>query len=420
MGDTKEMLERARRQFPPPGGVMDALVRRRDRKRRNRRIFSASVAIVAVAAVALALSQAFVWGRSTPVAPSPAPSLPPVRHGDEVLRVVADTLQAIDPVTGASRTLVECEDPADHGGIDQCMGPAAWSPDGVRVAFTLNCSFGSPPSGDGAPLCDQRSGIWLLDWLGDRRQLTSFFGLDPHSLGGFAWSPDGSRIAFARPGNEGGLYVANADGTGPALLPGTAAAGSSTPVWSPDGSRIAYAADGHVDVASASDGDPIVVGDGTQPAWSRDGTHLAFVGSDGIEVVNGDGAASTTVGDGYEFAWSADGSRLVYHIEKPLGGGRFQEELRTVAPDGSNPVTVLRSSCCAGIVDGGIGWSPDGTRIYFLDGTDETTWRETNADGTSADVPIEQLERVDELLALSWRPCLCTDFGAPSPRLAGP
>ncbi len=56
-----------------------------------------------------------------------------------------------------------------------------------------------------------------------------------------AWSPDGTKIAFAskRTGN-GDIYVMNADGTGQRRLTTNAAADRS-PDWSPDGTKIAFA-----------------------------------------------------------------------------------------------------------------------------------------------------------------------------------
>jgi hypothetical protein len=56
MSDTKQLLERARDQFPPPTDVMDALLRRRDRKRRHQR-FSAGV----VGMAAFVASVGIVW-----------------------------------------------------------------------------------------------------------------------------------------------------------------------------------------------------------------------------------------------------------------------------------------------------------------------------------------------------------------------
>jgi WD40 repeat protein len=57
-----------------------------------------------------------------------------------------------------------------------------------------------------------------------------------------AWSPDGSRVAFARKlTNEGtaDIYVVNVDGTGLAQLT-TDAADDDFPAWSPDGTKIAF------------------------------------------------------------------------------------------------------------------------------------------------------------------------------------
>jgi len=57
-------------------------------------------------------------------------------------------------------------------------------------------------------------------------------GLDP------AWSPDGKRIAFARWGANGGLKIANADGTNEYGVFGAPTLVS--PRWSPDGKKIVF------------------------------------------------------------------------------------------------------------------------------------------------------------------------------------
>ena len=56
-----------------------------------------------------------------------------------------------------------------------------------------------------------------------------------------AWSPDGTKIAFAssRKGNLG-IYVMNADGSNPINLTQSPNGGDWSPAWSPDGSRIAF------------------------------------------------------------------------------------------------------------------------------------------------------------------------------------
>ncbi len=58
--------------------------------------------------------------------------------------------------------------------------------------------------------------------------------------GGYAVSPDGSRLSYVGIGDDGvkQIFVANLDGTGVEQV--TNDPGAKTPAWSPDGSRIAY------------------------------------------------------------------------------------------------------------------------------------------------------------------------------------
>jgi hypothetical protein len=70
MTETKQLLERAWRQFPPTPDVMDALIRRRDRKRRNQRIAAGVVGIaVFVAAIWVVTSVASLDRSETSVVP---------------------------------------------------------------------------------------------------------------------------------------------------------------------------------------------------------------------------------------------------------------------------------------------------------------------------------------------------------------
>ena len=102
-----------------------------------------------------------------------------------------------------------------------------WHPDGKRIAFMRGEDIGR---------------LYTMDLNGDNLQLVT----EADFINSPKWSPDGKRIAFEATfehenGIEGGIYVANANGTNRWLV--------SKPVnrsffriggWSPDGEKILY------------------------------------------------------------------------------------------------------------------------------------------------------------------------------------
>lgn len=154
-------------------------------------------------------------------------------------------------------------------------GSGVFSPDGTRIAFT-ECA----PEGDELD-CE----IWVAAADGsDRRLLVDSPGRDS----GPAWSPDGSKIAFASDrdrngecffhdcwGHNGEIYVMNADGSEQTRIthdPGD----DSGPTWSPDGSRIAFAGlrdvDGAVDAPEENYEIYVVDADGSDLRQLTDNT----------------------------------------------------------------------------------------------------------------------------------------------------
>src|SRR5688500_14548945 len=89
------------------------------------------------------------------------------------------------------------------------------------------------------------------------------------------------RLAFTsnRDGNDE-IYTAEPDGGDPRRLTNNVAA-DADPVWSPDGSKIAFARGFDIWVMNAdgTEAGAITGPDGVdaEPAWSPDGTQLAFV-----------------------------------------------------------------------------------------------------------------------------------------------
>ena len=188
-----------------------------------------------------------------------------------------------------------------------------------------------------------------------------------------AWSPDGSRIAFARwlQGTfDGSIFVMNADGGDVTRLTHTTV--DFDPVWSPDGSRIAF-------MSGRGDNSEIYVvnadGSGTtnltdspgfdgNPAWSPDGTRIAFMsrrdGNREIYVMNADGTGATNLTDNPSAdmnpAWSPDGTRIAYN-SFPAGNG----DIYVMNADGTG-VTRLTSHPRSEVFPA---WSPDGAQIAF-------------------------------------------------------
>ena len=189
-----------------------------------------------------------------------------------------------------------------------------------------------------------------------------------------AWSPDGTRIAFASARDEVhmDIWVAAADGSGLTNLtplPDSTDSGQAgtEPAWSPDGTRIAYSYQGDIWVMRATTGagkrnltdDPSLPAAGQSPAWSPDGTTIAYVRNGDIWVMGAGGAnkrqLTFTGGSAAEKNpdWSPDGLRLVYERSG---------QVWTMNRNGTQQTAVA-----AGPDQGGTGpaWSPEGDWVVF-------------------------------------------------------
>jgi Tol biopolymer transport system component len=161
----------------------------------------------------------------------------------------------------------------------------AWSPDRTKIAFM---NF---PNGGG------NLDIWAMnaDGTGLTRLTT-----DPNADENPDWSPDGGRIAFNR---NGGIIVANADGSNERILPNSTGTADTDPDWSPDGTRITYQGGSFQDQniwtmdADGTNRIQLTTEGGAAPAWSPDGSKIAFEGfrngNSDIYVMNADGSGET-------------------------------------------------------------------------------------------------------------------------------
>jgi Tol biopolymer transport system component len=175
----------------------------------------------------------------------------------------------------------------------EVFGPR-WSPDGRRILFYTNIDPGSfSESGD----------YEILVMPTDGRDLVNLTTSPAQETQG-TWSPDGTRIAFARgEGFESGICVMDADGNNVRRL--TNGLGIDTsPLWSPDGGRIAFVQwkpsfeTSNILVVEPDGGLPLNLTDhesrNTNPQWSPDGSKVLFLsdrdGNQDIYMVDVDGS----------------------------------------------------------------------------------------------------------------------------------
>jgi WD40 repeat protein len=208
-------------------------------------------------------------------------------------------LTLLDPSTGRETDL------GDVVGDASNLINLAWAPDGNRIAY------GTVRGGT----------VYSVDVeSGDHSLLVRLPGYTG-SIDGIDWSPDGTHLAIV----GGGLYIANADGSGLHVADRDVARGypashpdpSPMTAWSPDGTRLAYAnfsgprdrqlriwtvaLDSSAPSLVVSHTNPVCCQSGGTPAWSPDGSHIAFAvpldpreTRTGYLVINADGTGDAT------------------------------------------------------------------------------------------------------------------------------
>lgn len=179
-----------------------------------------------------------------------------------------------------------------------------WSPDGTQIVFSnINGPLGPGP---------RASSIYVINV--DGTGLTEL--AQSRGDGNPIWSPDGEKIAFEMLGggdedfSGGTVFVMDSDGSNFVNLKvddtWPERNDYRSPAWSPDSSKIAYArADGIFLTDPDGSNQTRLTIEGDDPTWSPDGRHIAFSFNGGLVVMDSDGGnqAQITMDIVREPAW---------------------------------------------------------------------------------------------------------------------
>ena len=204
---------------------------------------------------------------------------------------------------------------------------AAWSPDGTKIAYAV-----------ATPTLD----IWFANANGTGQTNLTNTGFDARETNP-SWSVTG-KIAYERRLTSGGvpqIWTVNEDGSGQAQFSAITQPSPTGPAWSPDGLKLAFASGGEIWVINANGTNELRLTTNAtadaDPAWSPDGAKIVFGrGTSGLATINADGTNETplTNGNHTQPSWSPDGTKIAY-----TSGGIW-----TMDAGGANQVRIFQDS----------------------------------------------------------------------------
>jgi Tol biopolymer transport system component len=309
----RELLERAASRFDPPGDAFERFTHLRDKRQRNKRIGAGVVAVVVIAIVAVGMSRALRHGESTrrpagpPVVISPSVKVPGMPDVDYVLDLNTGARTLLSDAFTRSRP---------YQGTLSAAGYAV-SPDGSLLAYVRDAEDGT-----------NQIFIARIDGTEVRQMTQGYIG-----PGEAAWSPDGTRIAYAARFSPGLFVVDVASGESTRVTDDDLVEG---PQFTPNGSAILY---------TRGSSRPMIM---TVPVTGGKSAPLFALGADLAGAEN--------------LSLSPDGSLITFLEQGPEGERRWMSNT-----DGTR--RRLMADACLVLRPAGA-WSPDGSRIVCSDRSD--------------------------------------------------
>jgi dipeptidyl aminopeptidase/acylaminoacyl peptidase len=249
------------------------------------------------------------------------------------------------------------------------VGAPRISPDGAWIAYTVTTPDSAKDKSD--------SDVWMVSWDGTRTlRMTS----SPEGESNPRWSPDNRYLSFVsgRYESKGGqIWLLDRSG-GEAVRLTELKGGISDYEWSPDGTRIAVAShdpdpeEGKPDSLRSKNPKPIVI---DRYGFKRDNTGYLSRLRDHIWIIDVATKTATqlTTGDVDDGSvrWSPDGRRLAFVSERADADADRVNNSDVYVVDATKGATPVRLTTWPG-PDNAPVWSPDGTSIAYLQGSEPT------------------------------------------------
>jgi Tol biopolymer transport system component len=282
-------------------------------------------------------------------------------------------------------------------GPDMELATPAWSPTGTRIAFSdirggvikaVDANGGVPtalgagaspvwsPNGDRIASATE-SGIYVVNADGNaRRKVTD--ETPARITTGPQWSPDGNTLLFAsmRTRADHEVFVVNADGSQQRRLTRNNVE-DTLPAWSPDHTRIAFARgkgrSSSIWVMSASGTRQHRLALGTHPSWSPSGSRIVFQRKGLVYTMTDRSRSVRRITRGKRPVWAPGGTRIAFVRDtKLLVADANSAAVRELAAfrcevygEGDSPRMTLSSP----------DWSPRGRRLVVSVTCDhDKTW----------------------------------------------